>query len=71
MFCPVATFSERLYKCIFDSWRKGTVFTNSQTIQLKGSLNQELWLTLGYADLVHTYVSMNYKLMHAHYKKDM
>lgn len=42
-----------------------------KTAQLKVFVNLEFWLTLGYADLVHTQVSMNYKFMHPHYKKDM
>lgn len=42
-----------------------------QTVQLKVFLNLKFWLTLGYADLVHTQVLMNYKFMYPHYKKDM
>lgn len=42
-----------------------------KTAQLKVFVNLDFRLTLGYADLVRTQVSMNDEFMHPHYKKDM
>ena len=68
---PLTTLWEPLWRCIFDSWRKDTVFTISLKCLTKGHLKFRVLSDFRLCWPSSPKLSMNYKLVYTHCKRDI